>query len=379
MGPLAGYKIIEVSGIGPGPLAGMMLADLGAEVIRIDRFETDMPSPPAKFDITGRNKKSIRLNLKTEEGKNIFFKLIATADALIEGYRPGVMEKLGIGPNECLSINKKLIFGRITGWGQDGPLSHTAGHDINYIALVGALHAIGNKDVKPSIPLNLVGDYGGGTMFLLLGICSGLLSVQKTGKGQIIDAAMVDGVSSLMTIFNLLSKTGMWDLENRQNNMFDGGAHFYNTYMTKDKKYISIGSLEPKFYKLLLKKLEITDAQFDRQMSKVDWPELSNKLSEIFVTKTQDEWNETFKDSDACYAPVLSLDEARYHPHLVERKNFIDLDGVIQPSPAPRFSKTVPDELRSAPELGQDNKQILQDIGYSENEVSNFLNNGVIK
>ena len=190
---------------------------------------------------------------------------------------------------------------------------------------------------------------------------------------------MVDGVSSLMTIFNLLSKTGMWDLENRQNNMFDGGAHFYNTYMTKDKKYISIGSLEPKFYKLLLEKLEITDAQFDKQMSKVDWPELSNKLSEIFITKTQDEWNETFKDSDACYAPVLSLDEARYHPHLVERKNFIDLDGVIQPSPAPRFSETVPDELRSAPELGQDNKQILQDIGYSENEVSNFLNNGVIK
>lgn len=204
MGPLTGYKIIEVSGIGPGPLAGMLLADLGAEVIRIDRFETDIPGPPSKLDITGRNKKSIRLNLKSGKGKDIFFKLLDDADALIEGFRPGVMEKLGIGPAECLKRNSKLIFGRITGWGQEGPLAKTAGHDINYISLIGALNAIGGKDNKPTIPLNLVGDYAGGTMFLVLGICSGLLSVQKTNKGQIVDAAMIDGVSSLMTIFNIL-------------------------------------------------------------------------------------------------------------------------------------------------------------------------------
>jgi alpha-methylacyl-CoA racemase len=281
MGPLEGYKIIEVSGIGPGPLAGMLLADLGAEVIRIDRFETDMPSPPANLDITGRNKKSIRLNLKTDKGREIFFNLLSDADALIEGFRPGVMEKLGIGPEECLKKNPKLIFGRITGWGQEGPLAKTAGHDINYISLVGALNAIGSKENKPTIPLNLVGDYGGGTMFLVLGICSGLLSVQKTQKGQVVDAAMIDGVSSLMTIFSLLSQSGMWDLENRESNLFDGGAHFYNTYETKDNKFISIGSLESKFYKILLEKLSINDAQFNKQMSKVDWPELKKIIRSI--------------------------------------------------------------------------------------------------
>ena len=236
MGPLTGYKIIEVSGIGPGPLAGMLLADLGAEVIRIDRFETDIPGPPSKLDITGRNKKSIRLNLKSGKGKDIFFKLLDDADALIEGFRPGVMEKLGIGPAECLKRNSKLIFGRITGWGQEGPLAKTAGHDINYISLIGALNAIGGKDNKPTIPLNLVGDYAGGTMFLVLGICSGLLSVQKTNKGQIVDAAMIDGVSSLMTIFNILSQSGMWDLEKRESNLFDGGTPVSYTHLTLPTK-----------------------------------------------------------------------------------------------------------------------------------------------
>ena len=379
MGPLTGYKIIEVSGIGPGPLAGMLLADLGAEVIRIDRFETDIPGPPSKLDITGRNKKSIRLNLKSEKGKDIFFKLLDNADALIEGFRPGVMEKLGIGPTECLERNSKLIFGRITGWGQDGPLAKTAGHDINYISLIGALNAIGGKDSKPTIPLNLVGDYGGGTMFLVLGICSGLLSVQKTQKGQVVDAAMIDGVSSLMTIFNLLSQSGMWDLENRESNLFDGGAHFYNTYETKDNKFISIGSLETKFYNELLEKLEINDIQFNKQMSKDDWPELTLKLSEKFKTKTQAEWNIVFEGSDACYSPVLSLLEAQNHPHIIERNNFINLDGVTQPAPAPRFSETKTSSPKPAPKIGQDNNEILSNLGYNKDEIDNFLNSGTIK
>ena len=379
MGPLTGYKIIEVSGIGPGPLAGMLLADLGAELIRIDRFETDIPGPPSKLDITGRNKKSIRLNLKSDKGKDIFFKLLDNADALIEGFRPGVMEKLGIGPTECLERNSKIIFGRITGWGQEGPLAKTAGHDINYISLIGALHAIGGKDNKPAIPLNLVGDYAGGTMFLVLGICSGLLSVQKTQKGQVVDAAMIDGVSSLMTIFNILSQSGMWDLNNRENNLFDGGAHFYNTYETKDNKFISIGSLESKFYNELLEKLEIKDAQFNKQMSKVDWPELSIKLSEIFKTKTQLEWNKVFEGSDACYSPVLSLLEAQNHPHILERKNFINLDGVTQPAPAPRFSETHTSMPNPAPKIGQDNNEILLNLGYNNEDINNFLNTGIIK
>ena len=379
MGPLTGYKIIEVSGIGPGPLAGMLLADLGAEVIRIDRFETDIPGPPSKLDITGRNKKSIRLNLKSDKGKDIFFKLLDDADALIEGFRPGVMEKLGIGPAECLKRNSKLIFGRITGWGQEGPLAKTAGHDINYISLIGALNAIGGKDNKPTIPLNLVGDYAGGTMFLVLGICSGLLSVQKTNKGQIVDAAMIDGVSSLMTIFNILSQSGMWDLEKRESNLFDGGTHFYNTYETSDNKFISIGSLEAKFYKELLEKLEIKDTQFNKQMSKDDWPELTAKLSQIFKTKTQEEWNIIFEGSDACYSPVLSLVEAQKHPHIIERNNFINVDGVTQPAPAPRFSETKTGTPNPAPQVGQDNNEILLNLGYNDDDINEFLNNGIVK
>ena len=379
MGPLTGYKIIEVSGIGPGPLAGMLLADLGAEVIRIDRFETNIPGPNAKFDITGRNKSSIRLNLKNDEGKSIFFKLIKDADAIIEGFRPGVMEKLGLGPKECLEINPRIVFGRITGWGQDGPLANSAGHDINYIALTGVLNAIGSKDSKPSIPLNLIGDYAGGTMFLLFGICSALLSASKTNKGQVVDAAMIDGVSSLMSIFSVLSQSGMWNLEERENNLFDGGSHFYNTYETSDNKFISIGSLEPKFYNLLKDKLGITDPQFNNQMSKDNWPELKIKTAAIFKTKTQQQWNKILENTDICYAPVLSLNEAKKHPHLIERGNFIELDGITQPSPAPRFSLTKSDKPKPAPEKGQDNNEILMNIGYSSNEIEDLIKNNTIK
>ena len=377
MGALSGFKIIELSGIGPGPLCGMLLSDLGADVIRIDRSHTTMPQSEAKFDITGRNKKSICLNLKDNDSKEIFFKLIEDADALIEGYRPGVTEKLGIGPDECLKINPRLVYGRITGWGQDGPLSQAAGHDINYIALAGALFSIGQKDSKPSIPINLIGDYAGGTMFLAYGVCAALLSVSKTGKGQVVDAAMIDGVSSLLTILYSLSQSGIWKVNEKGSNLFDGGSPFYQVYETKDNKYVSVGSLEPQFYQLLVQKLNLNE-EFSNQMDMSKWPDLINKLECLFKTKTQNEWNELLENTDVCYAPVLSIDEARNHPHMKSRNNFISIDDVIQPSPAPRFSKTNSESPKRAPKVGENNEEILLQIGYTKDEINSFKERKII-
>ena len=377
MGALSGFKIIELSGIGPGPLCGMLLSDLGADVIRIDRSHTTMPQSEAKFDITGRNKKSICLNLKDNDSKEIFFKLIEDADALIEGYRPGVTEKLGIGPDECLKINPRLVYGRITGWGQDGPLSQAAGHDINYIALAGALFSIGQKDSKPSIPINLIGDYAGGTMFLAYGVCAALLSVSKTGKGQVVDAAMIDGVSSLLTILYSLSQSGIWKVNEKGSNLFDGGSPFYQVYETKDNKYVSVGSLEPQFYQLLVQKLDLNE-EFSNQMDMSKWPDLINKLECLFKTKTQNEWNELLENTDVCYAPVLSIDEARNHPHMKSRNSFISIDDVIQPSPAPRFSKTNSESPKKAPKVGENNEEILLKIGYTKGEINSFKERKII-
>ncbi len=377
MGALSGFKIIELSGIGPGPLCGMLLSDLGADVIRIDRSHTTMPQSEAKFDITGRNKKSICLNLKDNDSKEIFFKLIEDADALIEGYRPGVTEKLGIGPDECLKVNPRLVYGRITGWGQDGPLSQAAGHDINYIALAGALFSIGQKDSKPSIPINLIGDYAGGTMFLAYGVCAALLSVSKTGKGQVVDAAMIDGVSSLLTILYSLSQSGIWKVNEKGSNLFDGGSPFYQVYETKDNKYVSVGSLEPQFYQLLVQKLNLNE-EFSNQMDMSKWPDLINKLEGLFKTKTQNEWSELLENTDVCYAPVLSIDEARNHPHMKSRNNFISIDDVIQPSPAPRFSKTNSESPKKAPKVGENNEEILLQIGYTKDEINSFKERKII-
>jgi alpha-methylacyl-CoA racemase len=377
MGALSGFKIIELSGIGPGPLCGMLLSDLGADVIRIDRSHTTMPQSEAKFDITGRNKKSICLNLKDNDSKEIFFKLIEDADALIEGYRPGVTEKLGIGPDECLKINPRLVYGRITGWGQDGPLSQAAGHDINYIALAGALFSIGQNDSKPSIPINLIGDYAGGTMFLAYGVCAALLSVSKTGKGQVVDAAMIDGVSSLLTILYSLSQSGIWKVNEKGSNLFDGGSPFYQVYETKDNKYVSVGSLEPQFYQLLVQKLNLNE-EFSNQMDMSKWPDLINKLEGLFKTKTQNEWNELLENTDVCYAPVLSIDEARNHPHMKSRNSFISIDDVIQPSPAPRFSKTNSESPKKAPKVGENNEEILLQIGYTKDEINSFKERNII-
>ena len=378
MGALSGYKIIELSGIGPGPLCGMLLSDLGAEVIRIDRSHTTMPQSDPKFDITGRNKKSICLNLKDKDSKDIFFKLIKDADALIEGFRPGVTEKLGIGPDDCLNVNPKLVYGRITGWGQDGPLSQSAGHDINYIALAGALFSIGQKDTKPSIPINLIGDYAGGTMFLAFGVCAALLSVSKTGKGQIVDAAMIDGVSSLLTILYSLSQSGIWNVDKKGTNIFDGGSPFYQVYETKDNKYISVGSLEPQFYQLLMDKLNLGE-DFKNQMDISKWPELIDKLENLFKSKTQNEWNDLLENTDVCYAPVLSINEAREHPHMKARNNFISIEDVVQPTPAPRFSKTNSESPKKAPKLGENNEEILLQLGYTDEDIKSFKERKIIQ
>ena len=378
MGALSGYKIIELSGIGPGPLCGMLLSDLGAEVIRIDRSHTAMPQSDPKFDITGRNKKSICLNLKDKDSKDIFFKLIKDADALIEGFRPGVTEKLGIGPDDCLNVNPKLVYGRITGWGQDGPLSRSAGHDINYIALAGALFSIGQKGTKPSIPINLIGDYAGGTMFLAFGVCAALLSVSKTGKGQVVDAAMIDGVSSLLTILYSLSQSGIWNVDKKGTNIFDGGSPFYQVYETKDNKYISVGSLEPQFYQLLMDKLNLGE-DFKNQMDISKWPELISKLENLFKSKTQNEWNDLLENTDVCYAPVLSINEAREHPHMKARNNFISIEDVVQPTPAPRFSKTNSESPKKAPKLGENNEEILLQLGYTDEDIKSFKERKIIQ
>ena len=376
MGALTGFKIIELSGIGPGPLAGMLLSDLGAEVIRIDRMNTALPQTEKKYDITGRGKKSICLNLKEPQAKEIFYKLISDSDALIEGYRPGVMERLGLGPEECLKKNKKLVYGRITGWGQSGPLSKSAGHDINYIALAGALFSIPGD--KPSVPLNLIGDYGGGSMFLAFGICAALLSATKTGKGQIVDAAMIDGVSTLMSIFYSLSQSNMWNIQKRGQNLLDGGAHFYQTYKTKDEKFISLGSLEPQFYEILKDKLDL-DETFNNQFDQKNWMLMSNQIQEKIKQKTQNEWDIIFKDCDACYAPVLSIEESHLHPHMIERKNFIKINDVIQPAPSPRFSETTSENPIEAPSVGCHNHEVLNNLGYSKEDIDLFKNKNIIK
>ena len=376
MGVLSGYKIIELSGIGPGPLCGMLFADLGAEVIRIDRKNTVMPNQQAKYDITGRSKKSICLNLKDPNSKDVLFKLIKNADALIEGFRPGVTEKLGIGPDDCLKHNEKLVYGRITGWGQSGPLAQAAGHDINYIALAGALYSIWGEN-KPSIPLNLIGDYGGGTMFLAFGVCAALLSANRTGKGQVVDAAMIDGVSALTSIFYSLSQSGIWNVNNRGRNLFDGGAPFYQVYETKDGHHISIGSLEPQFYQLLIEKLDLGD-EFKNQMQFDKWDMLKEKLTTIFKKRTRDEWNEIFEGTDVCYAPVLSINEVMNHKHMQERNSFLKINDVTQPAPAPRFSVTPSSSPSAAPDIGQDNESIMLDIGYSKEQIKELEDKGTL-
>ncbi|WP_041801390.1 CaiB/BaiF CoA transferase family protein [Rhodopseudomonas palustris] len=341
-GPLSGLRIVEFAGLGPGPFAAMMLADMGADVVTLSRGEQQMG---LRGTVMMRGRRSITADLKDKACIAEVLKLCDGADALIEGYRPGVMERLGLGPDVVTTRNKRLVYARMTGWGQSGPLSGAAGHDINYIALTGALAAIGERD-RPVPPLNLVGDYGGGALYLVVGLLAALLEAKTSGQGQVVDVAMCDGAASLMSLFCELSAAGRWK-DGRESNLLDGGAHFYGTYQCKDGEFIALGAIEPQFYAELRRLAGLDDPAFDRQMSPKDWPALKAKMAELFKTKTRAEWCAIMEGTDVCFAPVLSLSEAPLHPHMAERAAFVSHDGVLQPAPAPRFSRT-PSAIRAA-------------------------------
>ncbi|MDG2092032.1 MAG: CaiB/BaiF CoA-transferase family protein [SAR86 cluster bacterium] len=357
MGPLNGIKIVEFAGIGPGPFCGMALADLGAEVITINRINEK--GTHNKFDIHNRSKYSLTADLKKNSTKDEILKLLSQVDGLIEGYRPGVMESLGLGPDDCFNVNPKIVYGRMTGWGQDGPMSKNAGHDINYISLTGALGAMGRKNNPPSPPLNLIGDYGGGGMHLALGMTAAFIHQIKTGEGQVVDSAMIDGTSMLMSFFYSFNQMGYWEDE-RESNLLDGGAHFYDTYECADGRFLAIGSIEPKFYSIFLEKLEITDKDFLNQMDKGKWPKLKDKVSKIILTKTRDDWAAIFDDTDGCVTPVLSISEAPLNEHNIQRNTFTNFDGVIQPNPSPRFSKSVLSIKHNSKEKGADSSNLIE-------------------
>ena len=370
-GPLAGLKIIEIAGIGPGPFCAMMLADMGAEVIRVDRAQSVMGGDPAAppADVLNRGRRSIGVDLKNPDGVEAVLSLIETADGLIEGLRPGVMERLGLGPDAALARNPKLVYGRMTGWGQDGPYAPSAGHDINYIALAGALEPIGRRGEAPVPPLNLVGDFGGGGMLLAYGLVCGLLNAQRSGEGQVVDAAMVDGAAVLMTMFHAFRAMGIWEDE-RGTNLLDTGAHFYDVYETSDGKYVSIGSIEPQFYAELLRLTGLEAEDLPYQHDKGEWPALKVRLAGIFKTKTRDAWCEVMEGTDVCFAPVLSLAEAPQHPHNVHRGTFVELNGVVQPAPAPRFSGTPATVARPPAHAGQHTDEVLADWGFDPDRIA---------
>ncbi len=375
MGPLKGLKIIEMAGIGPGPFCGMVLADLGAEIIRVDRASAI--GTGSKKEPSNRGKKSIAVDLKAKEGVEVVLKLVETADAIFEGFRPGVMERLGLGPDVCLARNERIVFGRMTGWGQKGPLANAAGHDINYISLSGALAAIGRPGSPPVPPLNLIGDFGGGGMLLALGLVAALLETKGSKKGQVVDAAMTDGSALLMTMIYSMQSSGMWKTT-MGSNLLDGGSHFYDTYECKDGKFISIGSIEPQFYGLLCQIAQLDEKVFAKQMSRDLWPEQKEEIKKIFLKKTRDEWCELMEGTDVCFAPVLDMSEAPQHPHNKERKTFIDLEGVTQPAPAPRFSRTEPEVVSSPSIVGEHTNEVLSSIGLSEEDISSLKTSGAV-
>lgn len=372
MGPLQGFKIIEMAAIGPVPFCGMMLSDMGADVVRLDRQGAVSMFPDNPVN---RGRRSIELNLKQDTDRDLALQLIANADALIEGYRPGVMERLGLGPDVCLQRNPKLVFGRMTGWGQSGPLANAAGHDLNYIALTGALHAMSGRDGMPHPPLNLVGDYGGGALYLAVGVLAALLEASKSGQGQIIDAAMTDGTASLMTMFFGMMASGHWRNQ-PGTNLLDGGAPFYDCYACADGRHISIGPLEPQFYAELLQRCAVSDPLMLSQMSTRDWAQQKQTLTTLFLSKTRDEWCQLLEGTDVCFAPVLDMQEAMRHPHNVARHTFVDSHGQLQPAPAPRFSRTPAAIQRGVPSRDQHRAQILNEwvIPMSDSDISSSKN-----
>ena len=379
MGPLDGKQIIEIAGIGPGPFCAMVLADLGAEVIRVDRASAvpdELPDGPS-MDLLNRGRDSIAVDLKKEEGVETVLRLVENADALIEGFRPGVAERLGIGPEKCLNRNPKLIYGRMTGWGQYGSYSQMAGHDINYIALSGVLGLIGREDESPVPPVNLIGDFGGGGMLLALGICAALVETAESGKGQVVDAAMTDGSALLATMVHSFAAMGIWG--KRGTNMLDTGAPFYDVYECADGEYISLGSIEPQFYSELMRITGLENEDMPSQMDRTNWGQAKKMLKEKIRSKSREEWVQLMEGSDVCFAPVLSIDEAIQHPHNRERETFVEISGVMQPAPAPRFSRT-PSEISSPPpHPGQQTDQILSQQGFSKEEIDSLKENKVVK
>jgi alpha-methylacyl-CoA racemase len=379
-GPLAGFRIVEMAGIGPAPFAATLLADMGAEVIRVDRREaTDLglPGREPKFDVLHRGRRSLAVDIKSEAGREVVKRLAGKADGLIEGFRPGVMERLGLGPDVLLKLNPRLVFGRMTGFGQDGPLAQAAGHDIDYIALAGVLHAIGRKGEAPVPPLNLVGDFGGGGMFLAFGVVCGLLEAQKSGKGQVVDTAMVDGAAYLMAgIYGLFSQ-GAW-LDERGANFIDGGAPYYDVYETKDGKWLAVGAIEKRFYEELIERLGLADKDLPKQHDRKRWPELKKHIAEAIASRARAEWERAFEGSDACVAPVLALGEVDKHPHNIARSTFLKRDGVLQPAPAPRFSRTSAEMGAPPRPRGADTETVLADWGFAAAEIAELMGAGAV-
>tara|TARA_B100000953_G_scaffold81903_1_gene66812 strand:- start:1938 stop:3080 length:1143 start_codon:yes stop_codon:yes gene_type:complete len=379
MGALDGVRVIELAGIGPGPFCGMMLADQGAEVIQVDRVAAVRGGDPARppGNVNGRGRRSIGVDLKSPEGVETVLRLVEGAGMVFEGFRPGVAERLGVGPDDCLARNPAIVYGRMTGWGQDGPYSSMAGHDINYIALAGVLAHIGRSDSGPVPPMNLVGDFGGGGMYLAYGMVCALLEARNSGKGQVVDAAMVDGAASLMSFIHGMLASGFHSPE-RGTNLLDTGAHFYDVYECADGGWISLGSIEPQFYAELLDKLGLDAERFGKQNDRDLWPELSAEIAAVVRMKTRDEWDAILEGSDVCYAPVLTVDEAIRHPHNVARGTFIDVGGITQPGPAPRLSRT-PGEVRRPPaHAGQHTDEVLSEAGFDDDEVAALRASGAV-
>jgi alpha-methylacyl-CoA racemase len=379
MGPLNGLKIIEVAGIGPGPFAAMMLSDMGADVIRVDRSANAMGGDPATppSDILNRGRRSIGLDLKSPEGVEVLLELVAAADGLVEGFRPGVAERLGFGPDVCAERNPRLVYGRMTGWGQEGPYAPTAGHDINYIALAGVLGLLGRAGERPAIPLNLVGDFGGGGMLLAFGVLAGIHHVSRGGRGQVVDAAMVDGSALLSSMMHGLRAEGAWR-DRRGTNVIDSGAHFYEVYETKDGRFVAVGAIESKFYGELLEIVGLGDADTPNQWDQNRWPEMKDRLAEVFRSRTRDEWDELLLGTDACYAPVLELSEVGDHPHNAARGTFIDVAGIMQPAPAPRFSQTSANVQRPPAHPGQHTLEVLAEWGLTDDEIALLHESGAV-
>ncbi len=377
MGPLDNIRVIEMKGLGPGPYAGQLLADMGAEVIVVERAaEPSSIALASARDVNSRGKRSIVLELKHAEGLEVLLQLVEGADVFIEGYRPGVAERLGFGPDACLERNPKLIYGRLTGWGRGGPLSDAAGHDINYISLTGALAAIGGAE-RPVPPLNLVGDYAGGSLFLVMGVLAALVEAGRSGRGQVVDAAITDGAASLMSAYHGWDAAGIWN-RRRHDNFLDGASYYYDVYETADGKFVSIAPLEPQFYRVLVEKAGLDEALFGAQAGRPRWPELKAELVRLFKTRTRSQWCELLEGSDACFAPVLDYREAPQHPHNRARSTYVDIDGTVQPAPAPRFSRTACGTPAGPHGEGTDTEAVLAEAGYSAEEIARLRDHGVI-